>query len=167
MRYSAIRDLDISNGVGVACSLFVQGCHRHCFNCFNSNTWDFEGGKEWTKDIEDKFIDICKKSYIDCISILGGEPLDQDLSLLNLLQRIKHEVNKPIFLWTGYTIDIASLENKNLAELCKCCTYIIDGAYIDSLRDYKLHLRGSSNQRIIDIQKTLQNGKIILATELY
>ena len=159
MRYASIRDMDIVNGVGIACSLFVQGCSHHCKNCFNQETWDFNGGKEWTKEIEDEFIEICKRPYIDCVSILGGEPLDQDLDMLELLRRIKKEVGKPIYLWTGYTWEtIFSNEDYVLEMLIlSLCDYVIDGEYIDDLKDYRLKLRGSSNQRIIDVKKTLDN----------
>ena len=159
MRYASIRDMDIVNGVGIACSLFVQGCSHHCKNCFNQETWDFNGGKEWTKEIEDEFIEICKRPYIDCVSILGGEPLDQDLDMLELLRRIKKEVGKPIYLWTGYTWEtIFSNEDYVLEMLIlSLCDYVIDGEYIDDLKDYRLKLRGSSNQRIIDVKKTLDS----------
>ena len=159
MRYASIRDMDIVNGVGIACSLFVQGCSHYCKNCFNQETWDFNGGKEWTKEIEDEFIEICKRPYIDCVSILGGEPLDQDLDMLELLRRIKKEVGKPIYLWTGYTWEtIFSNEDYVLEMLIlSLCDYVIDGEYIDDLKDYRLKLRGSSNQRIIDVKKTLDS----------
>ena len=159
MRYASIRDMDIVNGVGIACSLFVQGCSHHCKNCFNQETWDFNGGKEWTKEIEDEFIEICKRPYIDCVSILGGEPLDQDSDMLELLRRIKKEVGKPIYLWTGYTWEtIFSNEDYVLEMLIlSLCDYVIDGEYIDDLKDYRLKLRGSSNQRIIDVKKTLDS----------
>ena len=159
MRYASIRDMDVVNGVGIARSLFVQGCTHHCYNCFNQETWDFNGGKEWTKEIEDEFIEICKRPYIDCVSILGGEPLDQDLDMLELLRRIKKEVGKPIYLWTGYTWEtIFSNEDYVLEMLIlSLCDYVIDGEYIDDLKDYRLKLRGSSNQRIIDVKKTLDS----------
>ena len=159
MRYASIRDMDIVNGVGIACSLFVQGCSHHCKNCFNQETWDFNGGKEWTKEIEDEFIEICKRPYIDCVSFLGGEPLDQDLDMLELLRRIKKEVGKSIYLWTGYTWEtIFSNEDYVLEMLIlSLCDYVIDGEYIDDLKDYRLKLRGSSNQRIIDVKKTLDS----------
>lgn len=164
MRYASIRDMDIVNGVGIACSLFVQGCSHHCKNCFNQETWDFNGGKEWTKEIEDEFIEICKRPYIDCVSILGGEPLDQDSDMLELLRRIKKEVGKPIYLWTGYTWEtIFSNEDYVLEMLIlSLCDYVIDGEYIDDLKDYRLKLRGSSNQRIIDVKKSLASNEINL-----
>ena len=158
MRYASIRDMDIVNGVGIACSLFVQGCSHHCKNCFNQETWDFNGGKEWTKEIEDEFIEICKRPYIDCVSILGGEPLDQDLDMLRVLKRINAEVGKSIYLWTGYTWEEIFHNMKYYIQSVELmlCDYVIDGEYVDDLKDYRLKLIGSSNQRIIDIKKTLE-----------
>ena len=184
MRYSQIRDMDVVNGRGVAVSLFVQGCSNHCKGCFNQSTWDFNGGKEWTKEVQDKFIKLCQKDYVDCVSILGGEPLDQPLmdadfvggknlelikreyGLLNLLMRIKVLTNKPIYLWTGYTLEELK-EKKPLAfeSLLDTVSFLIDGKYDESKRNLNLKLRGSSNQRIwdlrsgtpIDITKTIDN----------
>ena len=158
MRYASIRNMDIVNGVGIACSLFVQGCSHHCKNCFNQETWDFNGGKEWTKEIEDEFIEICKRPYIDCVSILGGEPLDQDLDMLRVLKRINAEVGKSIYLWTGYTWEEIFHNMKYYIQSVELmlCDYVIDGEYVDDLKDYRLKLRGSSNQRIIDVKKTLE-----------
>lgn len=157
MRYAQIRSMDISNGVGIACSLFVQGCSRHCKNCFNPETWDFNAGKEWTKEIEDKFIKLCQNEHIDCISILGGEPFDQDEHIYWLLKRLKYEVNKPLYLWTGYKMEY--LLTKDVPRDClkeNLIDYLIDGDYIDELRDLNLELRGSSNQRIINVKEWLK-----------
>ena len=93
MRYASIRNLDISNGEGVGVSLFVQGCDRHCFNCFNSETWDFNGGKEWTEETKNKFMELIDRPYIGRISILGGEPLaEQNLDdVLSLIKKIREK----------------------------------------------------------------------------
>ena len=109
MRYASIRSMDISNGEGVGVSLFVQGCDRHCFNCFNSETWDFNGGKEWTEETKNKFIKLIDRPYINRISILGGEPLaerniDEVLSLIKEI-RISYP-EKYIWLYTGYHVFI-------------------------------------------------------------
>lgn len=157
MRYAQIRSMDISNGVGIACSLFVQGCSHHCKNCFNPETWDFNAGKEWTKEIEDKFIELCQNKHIDCVSILGGEPFDQDEHIYWFLKRLKHEVNKPLYLWTGYKIEY--LLTRDVPRDClkeNLIDYLIDGEYVDELRDLNLELRGSSNQRIIDVKEWLK-----------
>ena len=159
MRYASIRDMDIVNGIGIACSLFVQGCTHHCYNCFNQETWDFKKGKEWTQEIENKFIELCRRPFIDCISILGGEPFQQGEDFYELLKKLKHNVNKPIFVWTGYKFE-EIMESYPMQKCLIYIDYLIDGKYIDSLKDYKLSLRGSSNQRIIDIKNTLNNKNI-------
>lgn len=157
MRYNKIRSMDISNGVGIACSLFVQGCSHHCKNCFNPETWDFNAGEEWTKEIEDKFIKLCQNEHVDCVSILGGEPFDQDEHIYWFLKRLKHEVNKPLYLWTGYKIEY--LLTRDVPRDClkeNLIDYLIDGEYVDELRDLNLELRGSSNQRIINVKEWLK-----------
>ena len=159
MRYASIRDMDVVNGVGIACSLFVQGCLHHCYNCFNQETWDFKKGKKWTQEIENKFIELCKRPFIDCVSILGGEPFQQGEDFYELLKKLKHNVNKPIFVWTGYKFE-EIMESYPMQKCLIYIDYLIDGKYIDSLKDYKLSLRGSSNQRIIDIKSTFNNNNI-------
>lgn len=157
MRYAQIRSMDISNGVGIACSLFVQGCSHHCKNCFNPETWDFNAGEEWTKEIEDKFIELCQNEHVDCVSILGGEPFDQDEHIYWFLKKLKYEVNKPLYLWTGYKIEY--LLTRDVPRDClkeNLIDYLIDGEYVDELRDLNLELRGSSNQRIIDVKEWLK-----------
>lgn len=147
MRFNNINSCDIVNGVGISCSLFTQGCNFHCKKCFNSSTWDFNAGKEFTEEIENDFIKFCKKDYINCISILGGEPFEYPKEILKLVQRIKLEINKPIFIWSGYLIEDIK-QDKDKKEVLNYIDYLIDGQYIDELKDYTLHLRGSSNQRI-------------------
>lgn len=144
MRYAKIRSMDISNGEGIRVSLFVQGCNFRCKGCFNQDTWNFDDGKEWNKEIEDKFIELCKQPHIQGVSILGGEPLQQDNDMLHLLQRIKREVNKKISVWTGYKIEDIPEDKKVLLEYID---EIIDGQFIESQKDPKLDFRGSSNQK--------------------
>lgn len=161
MRYAQIRKMDIINGKGIGVSIFFQGCSHHCKNCFNVLTWDFNDGKEWTKEIEDRFIKSCQCKYIDHVSFLGGEPLDQPISeLLILLTRIKKEVNKPIYMWSGYTWEEILKDNKR-CQILKYIDILIDGKFIDELKDMNLKLRGSSNQRIIDVKKSLDKESLI------
>lgn len=163
MRYAKINKMDIANGVGISVSVFWQGCNFKCNGCFNKETWDYNGGKEWNKDIEDRFIELCKKPYINCVSMLGGEPFDQDEHLYYLLHRIKNEVNKPIYLWTGYKYEYL-LNNTDVArDILKegLIDVLIDGQFECDKLDFNLKLRGSYNQRIIDIQKTINNDSII------
>lgn len=145
IRYTQIREMDISNGEGIRVSLFVQGCKFCCKGCFNKDTWDFNGGKEWTEEIEEEFIDLCKKPFIESVSILGGEPLQQDDELLRLLKRIKKEVKKPISLWTGYKFDEIPKDKQGYLEYIDVVT---DGQFIEELKDFRLKFKGSSNQKV-------------------
>ena len=156
MRYASIRDLDISNGNDIGVALFTQGCHFHCKNCFNKSTWDFNGGKEFTKETCDKFMKLVNRPFIKRVSILGGEPLAKENvdDVCNILKQIK---NKTIWVYTGHTFETV----KNY-DIMKYIDYLVDGQYVDELRDLRLKFRGSSNQRIIDVQKSLKENKVIL-----
>lgn len=156
MRYASIRDMDISNGNGIGVALFTQGCHFHCKNCFNKSTWDFDGGKEFTKETCDKFIKLVNRPFIKRVSILGGEPLAKENvdDVCNVLKQIK---DKQIWVYTGHTFETV----KNY-DIMKYIDYLVDGQYVDELRDLRLKFRGSSNQRIIDVQKSLKESKVIL-----
>lgn len=157
MNYAKIKEFDIANGPGVRASLFVSGCTHNCPGCFNKEAQDFNYGKPWTKEIEDEFIEHLKKPEIVGVNILGGEPLQQGKPLLNLLIRIHEEVQKPIWLWTGYDIvDIMQGNNKTQRETIYMCDVVIDGKFIEAKKDLSLKYRGSSNQRVIDIKKTFR-----------
>jgi anaerobic ribonucleoside-triphosphate reductase activating protein len=147
MNYAQIRDMDIVNGEGIAVSLFVSGCPHHCKGCFNPETWDYNYGQTWTQEVEDKFIELCKRDYVTCVSLLGGEPLAQRDDILELLQRIKSEVDKPIYVWTGFTAEYIE-RNPSLALNLFYIDYLIDGKFEEDKKDVRLRLRGSSNQRI-------------------
>lgn len=182
MRYAQIRSMDIANGPGICTTLYVQGCNRHCKHCFNPETWDYNGGYVWNKNIEDEFIDICNLKYINNVCILGGEPLDQGIDLFNLLSRIKEEVKKPIWLWTGYTWEDIVEDNSTLTQqifnsdkaikgnILGLCDVVIDGPFMTDLyispeqseNDCSLWYKGSSNQRVIDVKKTIEQNKIVL-----
>ena len=180
MRYAQIRELDISNGEGVGVALFVQGCHFHCNNCFNPDTWDFNGGKEWTPEVEDKFIELASRPYIKRLSILGGEPLaDENLDgVLHLVNEIRLLCpNKSIWIYSGYRWeDIMKYEygakyidNFNTDALRQCivskCDVLVDGRYIDSQRNPSKKWAGSDNQRVIDIRKSLEQNKVVLCCD--
>ena len=177
MRYASIRSMDISNGAGLGIALFVQGCHFHCINCFNQETWDFNGGKEWTQEIEDEFINLISSNpYIDRVSILGGEPLCNEnvITIFNLIKTIKLNFpKKKIWCYTGYTWeqifnDIQlddfnyTLYNAFRQDAVKMIDVLVDGQYMDELRDLTLSFRGSSNQRVIDVQKSIESNSIVL-----
>lgn len=177
MRYAQIRSMDISNGEGVGVSLFVQGCDRHCFNCFNSETWDFNGGKEWTEETKNKFIKLIDRPYINRISILGGEPLaEQNLDeVLSLIKEIRISFpKKSIWLYTGYELSeiikqeqyekvsgIPSVWSKRW-KIISNIDVLVDGEYIDEQKDLTLKWRGSKNQNCIDVKKSLAQNKMVL-----
>lgn len=180
MRYAQIRELDISNGEGVGISLFIQGCHFHCSNCFNPETWDFNGGREWTSEAKYKLIELASRPYIKRISILGGEPLAEEN--LNGVLELVNEIHlscpqKSIWIYTGYewefifdpkwhyhpqTQEKLSIGRWRRQQIVSQCNVLIDGQYIDSQRDITLPWRGSKNQRVIDIQESMRQNKLIL-----
>ena len=177
MRYAQIRSMDISNGEGVGVSLFVQGCDRHCFNCFNSETWDFNGGKEWTEEAKNKFMELIDRPYIRRISVLGGEPLaEQNLDeVLSLIKEIRISFpEKTIWLYTGYELsEIIKQEQYEKVsgipdvwskrwEIIKLCNIVVDGEYIDEQKDLTLKWRGSKNQHVIDVKQSLAQNKMVL-----
>ena len=163
MKYAKIRKLDVTNGPGIRTTLFVSGCTHNCEGCFNKEQQDFNYGNEFTKETEDEFIELTKSRQIKGVNILGGEPMQQimDDTLLNLLKRIKLETNKPIWLWSGYTFE-EIINNPKRAEILREVDVLIDGPFIKEKRDLKLKYRGSENQRVIDVKKSLEENKIIL-----
>lgn len=183
MRFASMRNLDISNGEGVGVSLFVQGCDRHCFNCFNPDTWDFNGGKEWTEETKNKFIKLIDRPYINRISVLGGEPLaEQNLDeVLSLIKEIRISFpEKTIWLYTGFCwndimcsfaglqADYVVLDKKDIEawekrkKIISNVDILVDGEYIDEQKDLSLRFRGSKNQRVIDVKQSLAQNKIVL-----
>lgn len=182
MRYASIRSLDISNGEGVGVSLFVQGCPFHCKNCFNSDTWDFNGGKEWTEKTKNKFMEFIDRPYIKRVSFLGGECLaEQNLDeVLKLVQEIRNSYpDKTIWLYTGFewnslmskicqpTFPDKDFEriieiHKKRKEIISNVDVLVDGEYIDEQKDLSLKFRGSKNQRVIDVKQSLAQNKVIL-----
>jgi len=155
-RYAQIRTMDISNGEGIGISLFVQGCHFHCKNCFNPETWDFNGGKEWNDNIKRHFLDLANNDHVYRISILGGEPLcdENKDTIICLCKEIKERYpNKKIWLYSGYTYEtIRNDIQRNM--ILMYIDVLVDGPYVDELQDFNLLFRGSSNQRLIDVPKS-------------
>lgn len=181
MRYARIRKMDVSNGEGVGISLFVQGCHFHCKGCFNQETWDFNGGKEWTPEIEEQFIQLANKPYIKRISILGGEPLaDENVrDVYNLIAQLKCRFpEKKVWLYTGYEWEKIVEEShairvENGDYLSNLYRYgaivfadiVVDGKFQLDKQDLyndNIVFAGSTNQRVIDSGASLSNGRIIL-----
>ena len=171
MHFASIKNCDIANGVGVRISLFVSGCTHHCHNCFNQEAWDFNYGQQFTKTQEDQIIDLLKPDYIAGLSLLGGEPME-DLNqkgLLPFVKRVKEIYpNKTIWCYSGYTYEYLLEKIKTqeyTKELLSLIDVLVDGKYVEELHDLSLRFRGSSNQRIIDVPKTLQQNKIVLWQE--
>ena len=165
MKYAQIREIDITNGSGIGVALFTQGCPYHCKNCFNPETWDFNKGMVWTKETENKIIELLKPEYITRLTILGGEPLiERNIEPLTaLLKRVKGIYpDKQVWLYTGGDFEV--LEGL-YEEIFRYIDILIDGRYVDDLRDYKLKWRGSSNQRIIDVQASLKSGNVVFSSE--
>lgn len=164
MRYALIREMDISNGKGIGVSLFTQGCRFHCKGCFNEETWSFNEGKEWDENSKEKLLELADKPFIKRISILGGEPLSKENfpDILDLLKEVKRRFpDKDIWLYTGWEMEsILSLAVtddfnperdeylKKRKEAISLCDIVVDGRYVEELRDITLKWRGSSNQQI-------------------
>lgn len=160
MRYNIVRKMDISNGPGVRVSVFMQGCEFHCKNCFNPETWDFNGGKEFNKGTIDEVLKLCSENYIKGLSILGGEPMHPKNieATTELAKAFKEKYpNKNIWIWSGFKFE-EDLKDK---EVLNYVDVLVDGRYSDELHDPTLKWRGSSNQRVIDVQKSLKSHKII------
>lgn len=164
MRYNKIRKMDISNGPGVRVSVFMQGCSFHCKNCFNAETWDFRGGEEFNDEVIDKVLELAKDDYIKGLSILGGEPLHpNNLKGTTKLAKAFREKypNKTIWVWSGFLFD-RDLKDK---PILKYIDVLVDGRYEDEKHDFRLKWCGSSNQRVIDVQKSLKEDKVVLFEE--
>ncbi len=168
MNYGEIKKFDIANGLGVRVSLFVSGCRHCCTGCFNSDTWSFTYGKLYTNDTENEIIEALRPDYISGFSLLGGEPFEPENQpeLLHLLKRIRAEYpNKNIWCYTGFLMDAEILGESRAhtdisKELLGCIDVLVDGKFIEELKDISLKFRGSSNQRIIDVKASLDSGKI-------
>ena len=170
MNYSQLIACDTANGEGVRTSLFVSGCTNHCPGCFNQEAQDFNYGKLYTQDTENILLDCVKQPYISGLSILGGDPLCQDdmgLITLNFLTHKVHSLGKTVWLWTGFKWEDFNFTNNFSLQslLLSACDVVVDGPFIEAEKDLSLAFRGSRNQRIIDVRKTLGKGEIILYKE--
>ncbi len=175
MNYATIKWCDIANGEGVRVSLFVSGCTHRCKNCFNQVAWDFSYGEFFSEEIEEKILKALDSDYIAGLSLLGGEPLEpqNQIALYPFVEKVrKLYPNKSIWCYTGFVLDEKSgqlrEEEKNVEKTKKLISLfdvLVDGAYVEELKDIRLKFRGSSNQRVIDVQKTLRSGEIALYLE--
>ncbi len=172
MKYAKIKNCDVANGPGVRVSLFVSGCNHHCKNCFNKEAWDFNYGEEFTEKQEKEIIEDLKPDYITGLSLLGGEPFEQpnQEGLVPLIKKVKQTYpNKKIWCYTGFTFDKQILEQmigkeqrQTTKEMLENIDYLVDGRFVEELKDPKLRFRGSSNQRIIDVKKSLEQNEIVI-----
>ena len=161
MKYAQIRKYDTSNWDGINTTIFFSGCKFSCPGCFNKDAQDFNYGLDYDLDVENLFISYAKDEHSVGVCILGGEPFQQDLDiLLRLVKRIKEEVKKPVHIWTGYIFE-ELIKDEKKRKILKYIDTLVDGQFILAKKDLNLKFRGSSNQRVIDVQKSLKEGKIV------
>lgn len=172
MKYATIKPFDVANGPGIRTSLFVSGCKHACRGCFNEDIWDFDKGQEFTDETIDSIIELLKRDFIKGLSLLGGEPLDPQNQewVCKLVKKVKEQIpDKTIWCYSGYTYEyITHVMCKNLPytkDILKACDVLVDGRFVLELLDLKLKFRGSSNQRVIDLRKTENEGKLVWALE--
>ncbi len=169
MHYAEIKKFDIANGEGVRISLFVSGCPHHCKSCFNPEAWDYNYGKKFTEKEEDEIIDFLGNDFIKGLTLLGGEPMwpDNQKGVLPLLRKVKEKYpNKTIWCYTGYLFDKEIMdkmykENDFTREFLSYIDVLVDGRFVESLLNRTLYFRGSSNQRIIDVKKSIRSKKVV------
>lgn len=174
MNYARIKDCDIADGEGVRVSLFVSGCTHHCVGCFNKETWDFDYGKPFTKEVEGKILKLLSKDYITGLTLLGGEPFEvcNQEALHNLLVRVKAEFpDKDVWCYTGYTFedlldDKGTVNTKYTKGMLSFIDVLVDGEFMLERKSLGLTFKGSDNQRIIDVKESLKKG-ITVEKEFY
>lgn len=160
MNYAALKKTDIANGPGIRVSLFVSGCRRHCKNCFNPETWDFNYGNTFTEGTMKEILDALSKEYVEGFSLLGGEPFEKEnrADVLYILQTIRKILPlKTIWCYSGFTFEELIDDAKSILQ---CIDVLVDGEFMEDKKNLTLKFRGSENQRLIDIKKTLESGKI-------
>lgn len=168
MNYAELKNCDIANGPGVRVSLFVSGCTHHCKGCFNKEAWDFDYGKPFDQNVIDHILELLKPDYIKGITYLGGEPLDprNQAELLNLSRQIKDKYpGKSIWCFTGYVLEDLLARQAVDMELLSHFDVLVDGPFVEEQKNLRLKFRGSENQRLLDMKKTLACGKAILWEE--
>lgn len=155
MNYMKMRKYDTSQWDGINSTIFFSGCKFRCPGCFNKDAWDFDSGFEFTKTEQDLFIKWANDQYVDGVCILGGEPFHQDLNeLRSFIERLVLEVNKPIHIWSGYTFN-ELIQDKKKLDILEMCDTLVDGRFILEKKQLNLKYRGSTNQRVIELQRHL------------
>ena len=173
MYYGEIKDCDIANGIGVRVSLFVSGCTNRCPGCFQPQTWDFNYGQEFTKETEDRIIEMLKPDYITGLTVLGGEPFEPEnqVALVPFLKRVKESYpDKTIWSFSGFVLEDLMREGTHshtevTMDMLNMIDVLIDGRFEQELKNIQLRFRGSENQRLIDMNKTRKEGKVVLWDE--
>lgn len=170
MNYAEIKKTDIANGEGVRVSLFVSGCRRHCKNCFNKVTWDFSYGKPFTQDVQNELLEALAPDYIAGLTLLGGDPMEPEnqRALLPFVRRVREDLpQKTIWCYTGYTYRDGAIEEERAncevtRQFISLLDVLVDGRFVEELKDIRLVFRGSSNQRVIDIKRSIESGSVVL-----
>lgn len=160
MRYGQIREFDVANGPGIRVSIFVTGCSHNCYNCFNKEYQDFNYGKVWTDETTEVLLSYLKKDQIKGLSVLGGEPMENAKELSPIIDIVRKNIDKSIWLWSGYTFE-EIIKDEDMKNLLEKVDILVDGKFIERLKNLKLKFRGSSNQRIIDVKKSLYLDKVV------
>ena len=161
MNYSAIKKNDIANGPGVRVSLFVSGCRRHCKNCFNPETWSFDNGNLFDKNTMDELMSALGREYISGFTVLGGEPFEEENKgmVYHILRTVREKFpDKSIWCYSGFTFEELKETSINILEMLDV---LVDGPFVEEKKNLRLRFRGSENQRLIDVKKSLSEGKAI------
>ena len=175
MHYGEIKNCDIANGEGVRVTLFVSGCTNHCEHCFQPQTWDFDYGQPFTSETEQQLLDLLAPSYIQGLTLLGGEPFEpkNQRELLPLLREIREKYpHKTIWCFTGFRLEDELLHDGSYPrceatdEMLACIDVLVDGRFMKELKDISLQFRGSRNQRVIDMNRTRETGTICIWDKL-
>lgn len=170
MNYATVKFNDIANGLGIRTSLFVSGCTHFCKGCFNAEAWDFDYGKPFDEEIQNKIINSLKSPFCDGLSLLGGEPFEpcNQKALLPFLERAKREIpSLNVWCYTGYLFDEELLKDsraktEDTIKMLNLIDVLVDGEFIEEQKNISLRFKGSENQRIIDVKKSLNENKIVL-----
>ena len=172
MNYCLLRNCDVANGPGMRVTLFVSGCTNHCPGCFQPETWDFDYGEPFTDDTQHRILEMLRPEYISGLTLLGGDPFEpgNQRALLPLLQKVRTQYpKKTVWAYTGFLLD-EELQKDGSHPRCevtddmlRCIDVLVDGRFVEAKKDVRLKFKGSSNQRIIDVPKTLASGEVVLA----
>lgn len=171
MNYCALKNCDVANGPGMRVSLFVSGCTNHCPGCFQPETWDFDYGQPFTEETEARVLKLLSPSYITGLTLLGGDPFEpcNQRGLLPLLKKIREQLpKKTIWAYSGFLLDGELLRDGShprcevTDEMLRYLDVLVDGRFVEAKKDVTLKFRGSGNQRIIDVPKSLEAGEVIL-----